>query len=310
MPNSTNDWPNISVVMNCYNSEAYVREAIDSVIAQTYPNWEIIFWDNQSADGSAEIVKSYCDDRIKYFYATTHTTLGEARNLAVEKSSRDWIAFLDCDDLWLLEKLENQVEIIKEESRQKTELGFVYAATVQFYLNDKQGKVFLRNPNTYLPEGRIFEELLMKGNFVPLLSAIVRRELYWKVGGIPKNYQYSEDYYLFAAIASISKCRVVREESCYYRIHSDNLSKKLYSVAHEENLRIFFSLKSRLSSLITCKQKKRRKKYLISLLAVSRIYREKKILEGIKIILLEGSVLEIVLHVFKQYINKINMFKT
>lgn len=74
--------PLVSVIMNCYNSETYLKDAI----AQTYENWEIIFWDNQSIDKSPKIVKSYTDKRIKYFYAPEHTLLGEARNKAIEKA--------------------------------------------------------------------------------------------------------------------------------------------------------------------------------------------------------------------------------
>jgi len=77
--------PLVSVVMNCYNGEKYLREAIESVLTQTCQNWEIIFWDNQSTDRSAEIFKSYADPRLKYFYAPKHTWLYEARNYAIEK---------------------------------------------------------------------------------------------------------------------------------------------------------------------------------------------------------------------------------
>ena len=59
--------PLVSVIMNCYNGEKYLREAIDSIYAQTYTNWEIIFWDNASTDNSAEIAK-LSDSRLKYFY--------------------------------------------------------------------------------------------------------------------------------------------------------------------------------------------------------------------------------------------------
>ena len=61
--------PLMSILMNCFNGEKYLREAIDSVTEQTYTNWELIFWDNQSTDNSASIVKSYNDPRIKYYYA-------------------------------------------------------------------------------------------------------------------------------------------------------------------------------------------------------------------------------------------------
>ena len=79
--------PLVSVIMNCYDGEKYLTEAIDSVLAQTYQNWEIVFWDNQSTDRSAEIIKSYTDPRVKYFYAPKHTWLYEERNYAIEKAS-------------------------------------------------------------------------------------------------------------------------------------------------------------------------------------------------------------------------------
>ena len=98
--------PLVNVIMNCFNGEKYLREAIDSVKAQTYQNWELIFWDNQSTDDSAKIVQSYNDPRINYFYAPNHTLLYEARNYAVEKSLGQFIAFLDVDDYWDENKLE------------------------------------------------------------------------------------------------------------------------------------------------------------------------------------------------------------
>lgn len=112
-----NNQPLVSVIMNCYNSDKYLREAIDSVLEQTYQNWEIIFWDNQSTDRSAEIVKSYDDERIKYFYAHEHTLLGEARNLALSKVNGEYIAFLDCDDIWIKNKLILQVNLMKSNDK-------------------------------------------------------------------------------------------------------------------------------------------------------------------------------------------------
>ena len=98
--------PLVSILMNCYNGEKYLREALDSILAQTYKNWELIFWDNQSTDKSVEIFKSYADERLKYFYAPTHTLLYEARNYAIEKASGEFYAFINVDDWWEKEKLE------------------------------------------------------------------------------------------------------------------------------------------------------------------------------------------------------------
>jgi glycosyltransferase involved in cell wall biosynthesis len=102
--------PLVSVIMNCYNGAKYLDESIQSVISQTYDNWELIFWDNRSEDKSSEIFKKYQDKRFKYFYANKHATLYKARNLAIEKSKGDFIAFLDTDDTWSKDKLNKNIE--------------------------------------------------------------------------------------------------------------------------------------------------------------------------------------------------------
>ena len=134
-----NNQPLISVIMNCYNSDKYLKEAIDSVIAQTYANWEIIFWDNQSTDQSAEIVKLYDDERIKYFYAEQHTTLGEGRNKALEKVTGEFISFLDCDDLYLPQKLEKTLEYFKDDN-----IGLVYTNGYTLFEDKNIKKLFYK----------------------------------------------------------------------------------------------------------------------------------------------------------------------
>ena len=106
--------PLVSVIMNCFNGEKYLREAIDSVLAQTYQNWELIFWDNQSTDLSAAIVKKYRDKRIRYFYAPQHTKLYKARNEAYKRCKGELISLLDTDDHWKKTKLSIQVELFKD----------------------------------------------------------------------------------------------------------------------------------------------------------------------------------------------------
>ncbi len=115
--------PAVSVIMNCYNSSRYLREALDSVLAQTFADWELIFWDNRSTDDSAKIFKSYTDKRLRYFMAPTHTVLGRARNMAVGEARGEWLAFLDCDDLWVPQKLEKQIAVVREDT---DEIGLVY----------------------------------------------------------------------------------------------------------------------------------------------------------------------------------------
>ena len=81
----------VSVIMNCLNGDRYLSEAIESVYAQTYPNWEIVFWDNASIDDSSKIAKSY-GDRVRYFRNDTTYRLGKVRNLAVSQAQGEYIA--------------------------------------------------------------------------------------------------------------------------------------------------------------------------------------------------------------------------
>ena len=99
-------YPLVSIIMNCYNGRIFLKDSIDSIISQTYENWELIFWDNQSTDDSSILLKSFQDKRIKYNFAKKHTSLYEARSLALRKARGELIAFLDVDDWWKKEKLD------------------------------------------------------------------------------------------------------------------------------------------------------------------------------------------------------------
>lgn len=106
----------VSVIMNCFNGEQFLSDAIKSVLDQTYRNWELIFWDNQSIDNSKKIFKSFNDKRLKYYFSKKKTTLHLARNLALKKSNGDLICFLDVDDYWYKNKLFLQVKELKEKN--------------------------------------------------------------------------------------------------------------------------------------------------------------------------------------------------
>ena len=90
----------ISIIVNCYNGEKYLKQTLESIQKQNYTNWELIFWDNQSTDNSKAIFDSFNEPRFKYFYSEKFTSLYEARNLACRKCNGEFIAFLDCDDWW------------------------------------------------------------------------------------------------------------------------------------------------------------------------------------------------------------------
>src|ERR1700679_734154 len=87
--------------MNCLNGERLVRNAIESVYAQTFPDWEIVFWDNASTDGTAAIAKSFDDGRLHYFRSEATVPLGQARQWAIAQATGQWVTILDYDDAFL-----------------------------------------------------------------------------------------------------------------------------------------------------------------------------------------------------------------
>lgn len=222
MPN-----PKVSVIMNCFNSSTYLREAIDSVYAQTYRYWEIIFWDNASTDSSAAIAKSY-DEKLQYFHAEKTVPLGHARNLAIEKARGEFIAFLDCDDVWMPEKLEKQMSFLESHD----DVAMVYSDILSIDGNGKLIGNYLKNKKFY--RGNIFDKLLVY-NFIAILTVVLRKKVLDEVGMFDTNYMIDEDYELFLRISESHNIDFLAEPLAKYRIHGNNLCKKTDILVKEQN---------------------------------------------------------------------------
>jgi len=111
----------VSIILNCYNGEKYLEDALKTVINQSYDNWELIFWDNRSTDNSKKIFDSFESEKFRYFYSNKHTPLYEARNLALKECRGKYIAFIDADDYWETNKLEKQISLFENKR-----VGVVY----------------------------------------------------------------------------------------------------------------------------------------------------------------------------------------
>ena len=145
------DEKKVSIIVNCYNGSKYLKNCLDSIKKQSYRNYELIFWDNKSQDNSKEIFLNFIDDaRFKYFESDKHTTLYEARNLAIEKTSGDYIAFLDTDDWWVEDYLSNRIKIFNE----KEDHIFSFSNCYHYFQRKKKKKVFTK---TIIPSGNIFD---------------------------------------------------------------------------------------------------------------------------------------------------------
>ena len=207
--------PLVSVIMNCYNGEKYLHKAIESVLSQTYNNWEVIFWDNQSTDASAKIFNSYNDKRLRYFFAPAHDTLYGARNFAIEKSSGKFLAFLDVDDFWIPIKLECQIPLFSDE-----EVGLVYSNF--FWKNELKNSEYIAHKRE-LPSGFILGSLL-KNYSVGLLTVIVRRSAFMKLQlAFNPSYNIIGDFDMAIRLSIHWKFGVVQFPTAYCRWHGNNL---------------------------------------------------------------------------------------
>ncbi|MGA2904125.1 MAG: glycosyltransferase [Candidatus Korobacteraceae bacterium] len=220
--------PLVSIIMNVRNGAAFLRDALDSVMAQTLADWELIVWDDRSTDDSATIVGEYHDNRVRYFLSPEETPLGEARDRAIHQATAPWLAFLDQDDIWLPRKLEKQLALTDNN------VGIIYGRTVLF--DSQRGD--LRDYDYFhefepLPEGDIFARLFRDACFIAMSSAVLRRSAVAEVGGIPETIRVVPDYYLYIEIARRYQARAVQEAVCRYRAHPGSMS-----ASHQHRLRL------------------------------------------------------------------------
>lgn len=236
--------PVVSVIVNCYNGAKYLRQAIDSVLAQTYPDWELIFWDNQSTDESADIIRGYGNPKIKYFYAPEHTLLYEARNYALEKASGEFLAFLDVDDLWMPNKLEMQIPLFADPA-----VGMVCGN--YWVLNERSNKRKLAFRGT-LPTGRVLNDLL-KFYFVGLVTLVIRKTALTSMEyGFDPRYHIIGDLDLVTRLSTTWNLGCVQESVAVYRVHGDNESAK-NRPRHADELELWSNEMKHNAAIMNCR---------------------------------------------------------
>ena len=216
MNNELNSQPLLSIIMNCYNGEAYLKESIQSVLSQTYENWELIFWDNRSTDKSAEIFKSYKDKRFKYFFADDHTSLYKARNLAIKKSEGSFIAFLDTDDLWNVDKLEKQMVKFNN-----PKIGVVFSNFWILKKDTNKRKIYSKQE---LPSGYIYNKLIKNYN-IGIVTTIIKKQLLLNLKKtFDERFSFIGDFDLFLRLSKLCHFESVQTPLASYRLHGGNLS--------------------------------------------------------------------------------------
>jgi glycosyltransferase involved in cell wall biosynthesis len=210
----------VSVAIPAYNQAEFLREAIESVLAQTYQDIEIVVVDDGSTDHTRDVCQSF-GGRVRYVHQENDGTFGGgARTRAIRECKGDFVAILDQDDRWLPNKIASQVEVLKA----ATTFG---AAFTGWRVIDAQGHVVSEEFNE-APSGDVFH-LLLQQNWYLASSAMVRREIL--LNNLNNRGIKPDDYYLWLAIARNHKVAFISECLTEYRRHEENYSLDFLNMA-------------------------------------------------------------------------------
>lgn len=221
----------VSVIIPTYNCERFVRQAVESALAQTYGNLEVIVVDDGSTDQTSNVLRPL-QDRIQYVVQQNRERAA-ARNHGLRVATGDIVAFLDADDLWP----HNHIQVALDALNGDPTCDLVWGDVIYM---DVQGKELWRASQKNENE-QIFEALLMK-NFINQSSVVARKRCFSEVGGFNEDRELSgsEDWEMWLRIASRFSCRHLPNHFTYYRLH-DSWTMSNPSVA-ERSMRHAFKI--------------------------------------------------------------------
>lgn len=233
--------PLVTIIMPVYNAERYMRQSVESVLAQTYQNWNLIMIDDGSTDTSLKIMQEYCkrDLRMQMILSAGNEGVAAARNKGIKAAAGEYIAFLDSDDLWKPQKLELQIKYMQEHH-----CGFVYSA----YEVIDEGNVFQKNIIPYWE--KVGYEKLLNTNIIACCTTVIKSE-YVKENLMPqlKHEDYAawlnilKNHHLTAERVPgiLASYRIVKGSVSSNKIKTIGWNWNIYR--HNQNLGFFQSVK-------------------------------------------------------------------
>lgn len=244
MSEDANQNPLVSVVIPTYNHAHFLGRALQSVLNQTYTNWEAIVIDNHSTDNTDEVMLKFADPRIKFIKIHNNGVIAASRNVGIRTAKGEWIAFLDSDDWWAADKLLTCFQRI--------------SSTVDFVYHDLKivrshpslfGRRKLKSRTLNTP---VLIDLLVNGNGIANSSVLVKKELLNKIGGLceDKEMVACEDYLAWLKIAQITQNFLyVKKNLGFYQIHEQSISMRNMSIPERRIISGFNSLLNRVEKL-------------------------------------------------------------
>jgi glycosyltransferase involved in cell wall biosynthesis len=229
--------PLVSVTLCLHNARAYIDRTLDSILAQTYSNFELVVIDDGSSDGSADrVLARRHDDRLRYV-RHHNRGLGRSRLDSFDLARGKYIAFIDHDDTWAPTKLARQVEALEDN------IGAACAFTDTEIVNQNDEVIEMLSETYHYPQinlsaGHVHGELIRRGCFIALPSAVVRRTALDRVGGMSELYQYVSDYDLWIRLSRLFDFVFVDAPLTRWRRHAGQYSVRFPDVAAREHNRM------------------------------------------------------------------------
>lgn len=212
---TTQNIPQISIVITTYNRANYIAETIESIRKQTFTDWELLIMDNGSEDETKKIVESINDSRIQYYYYEP-TTTGRLRNIAFSKAKGEYLSFMDSDDLWLEDKLERQMKLLQANS------GIRFSFTNSYDFTGNKEIVAAYNPIT---EGilikNIFNEFI-DHKLKPTIQSFLFHKSCLDVAGRFYETRIFNDYRFIGNLVYHFDAAVIHEPLLLRRLHNTN----------------------------------------------------------------------------------------
>ncbi len=214
----------ISVIIPVYNSENTIRETIESVLNQSFTDFELIVINDGSQDSTLEIISRIQDHRLKVF-SYPNAGVSASRNRGIAQASGDFIAFLDSDDLWTSDKLESQLQVLQANPN----AGVAYSWTDYI---DRSGK-FVCPGNYVTANGNVYEQLLLQNFLENGSTPLIRREALIKVGNFDESLFGPEDWDMYLRLAANYHFVTVPKVQVLYRISANSISSNVFRQASE-----------------------------------------------------------------------------
>ncbi len=185
----------VSIVIPTYNHGKYIRKCIESIISQTYNNWEAIIVNNNSTDNTVDIINDFNEERISIINIDNQGIIAKSRNIGIKNSTGDYIAFLDSDDWWY----SNKLEVIMSK---KGEADFIYHY-LDIYNNEQKTNKKHRVRSLKPP---VFEDLMINANAISNSSVVVKKNILLKAGNLSEDVKLKavEDYDLWLRISRVT----------------------------------------------------------------------------------------------------------